>query len=165
MHTNSSVSYCTRSCLHLDVLSLIYLDSIVPTVLMPLSLLSYASVIGILSTVFLVVVMLIDGVSKVDSPGSLWSPAPTSLSPGNYGELGLAFGLFMAGVSPVVTHCSIYVDHRPSVLWPRCYSIPGKRYGRPLAIRLHDQLGLLRRHIHIHDDRRYRLSHVWQRCL
>ena len=82
-------------------LSLIYPDSIVPTVLMPLSLLSYASVIGILSTVFLVVVMLIDGVSKVDSPGSLWSPAPTSLSPGNYGELGLAFGLFMAGVSLV----------------------------------------------------------------
>ena len=66
---------------------------------MPLSVLSYASVVGILSTVYLVIVMFIDGLSKYDSPGSLWHPAPTSLEPGHAGELGLAFGLLMAGVS------------------------------------------------------------------
>ena len=70
---------------------------------MPLSLLSYASALGILCTLFLVVVMFIDGLGKADSPGSLWSPAPTSLNPGNLEELGLAFGLFMAGVSACVS--------------------------------------------------------------
>ena len=69
---------------------------------MPLSVLSLASVIGILSTLLLVFVMFVDGFSKTDSPGSLWSPAPTSLNPGNMEELGLAFGLFMAGVSAVL---------------------------------------------------------------
>lgn len=65
---------------------------------MPLSVLSYASVLGILSTLFLVTVMFIDGFSKKEGPGSLWNPAPTSLTFGGLGELGLSFGLFMAGV-------------------------------------------------------------------
>ncbi|KAH9004396.1 transmembrane amino acid transporter protein-domain-containing protein [Lactarius hatsudake] len=46
---------------------------------------------------FLVAVIFIDGFSKFDAPGSLWSPAETSLSISNLQELGLAFGLFMAG--------------------------------------------------------------------
>jgi len=71
----------------------------VPTMLMPLSALSYASILGILSTVFIVAVIFIDGFSKADGPGSLWSPAPTSLSIAGLGELGIAFGLFMAGFS------------------------------------------------------------------
>ncbi len=68
---------------------------------MPLSVLSYASILGILSTLLLVVVMFIDGFSKTESPGSLWSPADTSLGPGSIGELGVSFGLFMAGVSSI----------------------------------------------------------------
>ncbi|KAJ3531446.1 hypothetical protein NM688_g7572 [Phlebia brevispora] len=82
-----------------DTYKLLGLTIIVPTALMPLSLLSYASVIGLISTLFLIAVMFIDGLSKRESPGSLWSPAPTSLDPGNMGELGLAFGLLMAGFS------------------------------------------------------------------
>ena len=66
---------------------------------MPLSLLSYASVLGILSTIYLVVVMFIDGFGKPEGLGSLWTPAETSLSFGSLGQLGLSFGLFMAGVS------------------------------------------------------------------
>lgn len=66
---------------------------------MPLSVLSYASILGILSTLFLVVVMFVDGFSKRGGPGSLWSPAETSLTFGSMGQLGLSFGLFMAGVS------------------------------------------------------------------
>ena len=71
---------------------------LVPTVLMPLSVLSYASVLGILSTLFLVGVMFYDGLSKYDSPGSLWNPARTSLTFESLGQLGLSYGLFMAGV-------------------------------------------------------------------
>ena len=43
-------------------------------------------------------IILFDGFTKPDSPGSLWSPADTSLGIDNYQELGIAFGLFMAGV-------------------------------------------------------------------
>jgi solute carrier family 32 (vesicular inhibitory amino acid transporter) len=68
-------------------------------VFLPLSLLSYTSILGILSTVFLVIVVLADGLSKKEGPGSLWEPANTSIGPASINELGIAFGLFMAGVS------------------------------------------------------------------
>jgi solute carrier family 32 (vesicular inhibitory amino acid transporter) len=66
---------------------------------MPLSLLSYTSILGITSTLFIVLILLIDGFSKREGPGSLWSPAETSFSYTNLGELGISFGLFMAGLS------------------------------------------------------------------
>jgi len=73
-------------------------SSLIPTVFLPLPFLSYASLLGIVSSVLLIGVVLIDGFSKSDAPGSLWSPATTSFSFCNLEELGLAFGLFMAGV-------------------------------------------------------------------
>ncbi|KAJ7657800.1 transmembrane amino acid transporter protein-domain-containing protein [Mycena polygramma] len=72
---------------------------LIPTVFLPLSLLSYTSILGIISTILVVIVILFDGVSKTESPGSLWSPAETSLGIDNYNHLGIAFGLFMAGFS------------------------------------------------------------------
>lgn len=75
------------------------LHSLVPTVFMPLSILSFTSLLGIASTLLIIAVIFIDGFSKSDSPGSLWNPAHTSVSPGTLGEVGVAFGLFMAGVS------------------------------------------------------------------
>ena len=47
----------------------------------------------------MIVVILVDGVLKKESPGSLWSPMETSFGIDNVNNLGLAFGLFMAGVS------------------------------------------------------------------
>ena len=73
-------------------------SSLIPTVFLPLPFLSYASLLGIVSTVMLIGVVLVDGFSKFDAPGSLWSPATTSFRFCNLQELGLAFGLFMAGV-------------------------------------------------------------------
>ncbi|KAI0932302.1 hypothetical protein AcW2_000971 [Taiwanofungus camphoratus] len=72
---------------------------LIPTTLLPLSVLSYASVVGILSTLLIISVVLVEGLSKPDSPGSLWSPADTSLGVRGVGELGISFGLFMAGFS------------------------------------------------------------------
>lgn len=66
---------------------------------MPLSILSYASMLGILSTLLVIFVLLFDGLTKAEAPGSLWDPATTSTSPAGLGEMGVAFGLFMAGVS------------------------------------------------------------------
>jgi hypothetical protein len=78
-------------------------SSLIPTLFIPLSLLSYASLLGIASTVLLIGAVFYDGLSKFDAPGSLWSPAKTSFGYCNIGELGLAFGLFMAGVRFVLT--------------------------------------------------------------
>ena len=78
---------------------LIYLASrLIPTVVLPLSLLSYASVLGILAILLVVAIIFIDGLSKYDTPGSFWSPAVTSIGVDDVSHLGLSFGLFMAGV-------------------------------------------------------------------
>ncbi|KAK0456237.1 transmembrane amino acid transporter protein-domain-containing protein [Armillaria borealis] len=72
---------------------------LIPTVFLPLSLLSYTSVLGIVSTILMIAVILIDGATKKDQPGSLWSPAETSLGIESWRHLGIAYGLFMAGFS------------------------------------------------------------------
>ncbi len=46
----------------------------------------------------MIAVILIDGATKKDQPGSLWSPAETSLGIESWRHLGIAYGLFMAGV-------------------------------------------------------------------
>ncbi|KAJ6604347.1 transmembrane amino acid transporter protein-domain-containing protein [Mycena vulgaris] len=70
---------------------------LLPTVFLPLSLLSYSSILGIMSTILIIVVILADGLTKRTSPGSLWSPAETSMGVSNWSNLGIAFGLFIAG--------------------------------------------------------------------
>jgi vesicular inhibitory amino acid transporter len=71
---------------------------IVPTALLPLSLLAYTSVIGILSTLLILFVLLFDGFSKTQSPGSLFDPCETHMVKAiNFSKTGAAFGLFMGG--------------------------------------------------------------------
>lgn len=74
-------------------------NRLVPTVFLPLSLLSYTSILGLLSTVLLIIVVLVDGTFKKETPGSFWDPAETNLGVASMSKLGVAFGLFMAGVS------------------------------------------------------------------
>ncbi|KAL5534419.1 hypothetical protein ACEPAG_881 [Sanghuangporus baumii] len=83
----------------LETYKLMGLVVLVPSVFFPLSVLSYTSILGILSTLLITVVLFIDGLSKRHGPGSLWDPATTSLSVASWGKLGVAFGLFMAGFS------------------------------------------------------------------
>ncbi|KAJ7071327.1 transmembrane amino acid transporter protein-domain-containing protein [Mycena amicta] len=70
---------------------------ILPTVFLPLSILSYSSILGIISTILIIGVVLYDGLTKHSAPGSLWSPAQTSLEFRSWKGLGIAFGLFIAG--------------------------------------------------------------------
>lgn len=70
---------------------------LIPTIFLPLSLLSYTSILGILSTVLLIVVVLVDGAFKKETPGSFWDPAETTVGVVSISKLGVAFGLFMAG--------------------------------------------------------------------
>ncbi|KAG6911831.1 hypothetical protein DXG01_000078 [Tephrocybe rancida] len=72
---------------------------LIPTIFLPLSLISYTSILGILSSILIIFVIFIDGFSKPDTPGSFWSPAETNFGIKNTNSLGVAFGLFMAGFS------------------------------------------------------------------
>ncbi|KAJ7357064.1 transmembrane amino acid transporter protein-domain-containing protein [Mycena albidolilacea] len=80
-----------------DTYKLSSLILILPTVFLPLSFLSYSSILGILSTIVIIFVILVDGLSKQTAPGSLWSPAETSLGVSSWANIGIAFGLFIAG--------------------------------------------------------------------
>ncbi|KAF7319950.1 hypothetical protein MKEN_00778800 [Mycena kentingensis (nom. inval.)] len=64
---------------------------------LPLSLLSYSSILGIVSTVLIIFVLLCDGFCKASAPGSLWDFAETRVGLGSWRDLGVAFGLFIAG--------------------------------------------------------------------
>jgi hypothetical protein len=99
-------------------------SSLIPTVFLPLPFLSYASLLGIVSTVLLIGVVFVDGFSISDAPGSLWSPATTSFSFGNLERLGLAFGLFMAGVCNDLAFYDIMCDLKPTYLVRRSRGPP-----------------------------------------
>lgn len=139
--------------------------SLIPTALMPLSVLSYASILGLISTLSIIAVILIDGFSKPDSPGSLWSPADTSLGVASLEKLGLSFGLFMAGVSArLLIHQHSLVDHSNLVLRSCRDPIIGSGHDRSVSVRHHDRLGVHHSHCYLRRYRCRRLHHVRQLC-
>jgi vesicular inhibitory amino acid transporter len=79
---------------------LIFLTILIPTTFLPLRLLSVASLLGVVSTLYMVFLVFWDGLSKLGGPGSLWDPEPTDLIVWDVKKVGLSFGLFMAGVRP-----------------------------------------------------------------
>jgi len=81
-----------------------------PTVFLPLSWLSVASMLGVFSSVFLIAVILIDGLTKKTAPGSIWDPQSTNLGIVSFPKLGVSFGLFMAGFSGHVAIPSLARD-------------------------------------------------------
>lgn len=83
---------------------------IAPTTFMPLSILSYTSVVGIFSTMSLLVVVLVDGFHKKHAPGSLIEPMQTSAWPEHPFNIPLSFGLMMAGFAGHAVFPNIKVD-------------------------------------------------------
>ncbi|KZO96226.1 hypothetical protein CALVIDRAFT_515013 [Calocera viscosa TUFC12733] len=81
-----------------DLWKIIGLAFVLPTCFLPLNLLAFTSILGILSIVLLVATVLIDGFSIRTTPGSLLNPAPTSLLP-DWPRLPVAFGLLMSSFS------------------------------------------------------------------
>ncbi|KAI8880967.1 hypothetical protein K501DRAFT_223902, partial [Backusella circina FSU 941] len=79
-----------------------------PTLFIPVRHLSYTSLLGILSTLSLVGVVIYDGVTKLDAPGSLHEPADTRLFPSDWTELPMSFGLIMAGFAGHAVFPTIY---------------------------------------------------------
>lgn len=84
---------------------------VLPTLFLPLKLLSPVSLVGIVSILFLLVVITTDGLVNTRAPGSLWSPSTTEWAP-QWKGIPLAFGLIMAGFSSHPVIPSLYRDMR-----------------------------------------------------
>jgi len=68
-----------------------------PLMFIAIRFLSYFSLLGILSAITLVAVIIIDGFSKHEKPGSLIDPMKTEIWPVAWASLPMSFGLIMAG--------------------------------------------------------------------
>ncbi|CAN8097369.1 unnamed protein product [Discula destructiva] len=96
---------------------------LIPLNFLPLRYLSFTSVIGIMCCITIVLIVIVDGLIKPDSPGSLIHPAVTYLFPANWLTLPLSFGLLMSpwgghGVFP-----NIYRDMRHPHKYTRALKI------------------------------------------
>ncbi|KAE8382129.1 transmembrane amino acid transporter protein-domain-containing protein [Aspergillus bertholletiae] len=85
---------------------------LIPLNFVPLRFLSVTSILGIISCTSIVMLICLDGLLKLNGPGSLHEPARTSLFPDNWRTVPLSFGLIMSpwgghGVFP-----NIYRDMR-----------------------------------------------------
>jgi solute carrier family 32 (vesicular inhibitory amino acid transporter) len=85
---------------------------LIPLNFMPLRLLSFTSILGIVCCTMLVAIVSIDGLIKPHSPGSLREPEVTHLFPENWSTLPLSFGLLMSPWGGHSVFPSIYRDMR-----------------------------------------------------
>ncbi|RIB05079.1 hypothetical protein C2G38_2220633 [Gigaspora rosea] len=65
----------------------------VPLALIYIKYLSYFSLLGIVSAIILEIVVIINGFTRNDQPGSLFNPMKTELWPTDWNSLPFSFGL------------------------------------------------------------------------
>ncbi|KAI5806612.1 transmembrane amino acid transporter protein-domain-containing protein [Peziza echinospora] len=83
-----------------------------PLSFLPLRVLSFSSVLGILSCFGIVVIIFIDGLSKPERPGSLRDPMTTHMWPVSWAALPMSFGLLMSPWGGHSVFPNIYKDMR-----------------------------------------------------
>ncbi|KAI8344474.1 transmembrane amino acid transporter protein-domain-containing protein [Chlamydoabsidia padenii] len=81
-----------------------------PMTFLPISKLAYTSVIGVFSSIILVLIVVLDGLIKKNRPGSLWDPMETEWIPSEPFNIPLSFGLLMAVYSGHAVFPSLYRD-------------------------------------------------------
>ena len=85
---------------------------LIPLCFAPLRLLSFTSVLGIISCSGLIILVIVDGLVKPDRPGSLRNPVTQHVFPHNWSMLPLSFGLLMAPWGGHSVFPNIYRDMR-----------------------------------------------------
>ncbi|KAF3065087.1 Vacuolar amino acid transporter 1 [Daldinia childiae] len=85
---------------------------LIPLQFVPLSFLSVTSLVGVVSCLGIIVIVILDGLIKPHSPGSLIEPAKTYLFPDNWLTLPLSFGLLMSPWGGHSVFPNIYRDMR-----------------------------------------------------
>ncbi|CAO3655920.1 unnamed protein product [Mucor fragilis] len=90
-----------------------------PMLFLPVRHLSYTSLLGIISAFSIIIVIVVDGVTKKDAPGSLIEPADTEIWPSNWMTVPLSFGLIMAGFAGHAVFPTVYRDMDTPKLYSR----------------------------------------------
>ncbi|KAI0480334.1 transmembrane amino acid transporter [Xylariaceae sp. FL0804] len=85
---------------------------LIPLQFAPLSLLSVTSFVGVICCLSIAIVVILDGLLKAHTPGSLIEPATTYLFPANWLTLPLSFGLLMSPWGGHSVFPNIYRDMR-----------------------------------------------------
>lgn len=91
-----------------------------PPCFLPLRILSFSSIMGIMSTFGLVLIVFFDGFWKKESPGSLHMPMDTWIMPKNWMTVPLAIGIFMAPWGGHAVFPNIYRDMRHPQKYDKC---------------------------------------------
>lgn len=95
----------------------------IPTAFIPLRYLGFSSMLGIISCFAIVVLVLVAGLVKRDSPGSLIHPAATYLFPMNWSTLPLSIGLIMSPWGGHAVFPQLYRDMRHPRKYKRAVSV------------------------------------------
>lgn len=90
---------------------------------LPLRLLSFLSLLGIICTTCTCFAILIAGLSKTVSPGSLLTPMETNLFPNSLKNVFFSFGLFMAPWGGHATFPEIFKDQLKPSKFNKCMNI------------------------------------------
>lgn len=85
---------------------------LVPLGFLPLRLLSFTSILGVMSCFGITIAVFVDGFIKPKTPGSLVEPAPQYLFPANWLTIPLSFGLLMSPWGGHSVFPNIYRDMR-----------------------------------------------------
>ncbi|KAF2669338.1 hypothetical protein BT63DRAFT_425074 [Microthyrium microscopicum] len=96
---------------------------LIPLSFLPLRLLSFTSVLGILSCLGIFLAVVTDGILKPETPGSLRAPATTYLFPQRWQTVPLAFGLLMSPWGGHSVFPNIYRDMRHPYKYRRAVNI------------------------------------------
>jgi vesicular inhibitory amino acid transporter len=94
-----------------------------PLCCLPLRILSFTSILGIFCSVSIVLIVIVDGLLKSQSPGSLLHPAKTYLFPENWLTIPLSIGLLMSPWGGNSVFPNIYRDMRHPKKFNRNISI------------------------------------------
>lgn len=96
---------------------------LIPLVFLPLRLLSFTSILGILSCFAITLAIFVDGFIKPHQPGSLREPAKTYLFPEHWGTVPLSLGLLMSPWGGHSVFPNIYRDMRHPYKYRRSVNV------------------------------------------
>jgi vesicular inhibitory amino acid transporter len=99
---------------------LIAFGILTPPSLLPLRILSFSSILGIIATFGVVFIVLFDGFYKPEGPGSLLQPMTTWIWPQKWAYLPLSIGLFMSPWGGHAVFPNIYRDMRHPSKYSAC---------------------------------------------
>lgn len=91
-----------------------------PTCYLPLRILSFSSILGIICTIGLVLIVIYTGLTTTSAPGSLFNPMETNFWPKNWMLVPLSIGIFMAPWGGHAVFPNIYRDMRHPQKYKKC---------------------------------------------